>query len=422
MRLSEFRQDMETCCRCSACKFIPFEKVKGYQNVNVCPSIARYNFHVYSGGGRLGMGVALLQKELTFSDKLLEVIYNCQMCGACDISCKYAMDMEVLEPLNAIRMECVENGHTLPVLDKMVTSLHQAGSQPEAAAESPAWFDSLTVNHAYRNSTEVLYHAGCRTVRNPDMWKAAQSTVKLLQKAGIAVGIAGHRETCCGGRAYQSGYQSDFLNLAKAKIKQLGDSGVKTLVTGCAECYHSFKVLYQRFNLIGKIEVMHTSQYLPRLIKAGRLIPQQTVNMDVSYHDPCYLGRLGEPYIPWSGRQIPGQIRLFDPPKEFRRGSHGVYQPPREILSQIPGLKLKEMERIKEYAWCCGAGGGVQETNPQFAEWTAGERIHEAAATGARAIVTACPGCQTLFRSVIKSQKSNLKVWDIVEILAESVF
>ena len=119
---------METCCRCSACKFIPFEKVKGFNNVNVCPSISRYNFHAYSGGGRLGMGVALLEKEIDYSDKLLEVVYNCQMCGGCDISCKYAMDMEVLEPIQAIRMECVESGHTLPVFDKMVGNLRKNGS------------------------------------------------------------------------------------------------------------------------------------------------------------------------------------------------------------------------------------------------------------------------------------------------------
>jgi len=64
MALEEYRQDMETCCRCSACKFIPFENVKGFLNVNVCPSIGRYNFHAYSGGGRLSLGVAMLDKEL----------------------------------------------------------------------------------------------------------------------------------------------------------------------------------------------------------------------------------------------------------------------------------------------------------------------------------------------------------------------
>ena len=141
----------------------------------------------------------------------------------------------------------------------------------------------------------------------------------------------------------------------------------------------------------------------------------------VTYHDPCHLGRLGEPYIHWEGKPIPGHIRIFDPPKEFRRGTFGVYEPPRDILKSIPGLKLIEMDRIKEYAWCCGAGGGVKETNPEFARWTAQERIDEAETTGAEAIVTACSGCEQNFGDAIEENKSSLKVYDVVELLARAI-
>ncbi|MGD9142716.1 MAG: hypothetical protein PVG61_02600, partial [Dehalococcoidia bacterium] len=71
MGLIDYQQDMETCCRCSCCKFIPMEKIKDLENANVCPSITRYKFHGYSGGGRMGIGVAILEKELEMSDKLL---------------------------------------------------------------------------------------------------------------------------------------------------------------------------------------------------------------------------------------------------------------------------------------------------------------------------------------------------------------
>ena len=79
------------------------------------------------------------------------------------------------------------------------------------------------------------------------------------------------------------------------------------------------------------------------------------------------------------------------------------------------------MARTKEYAWCCGAGGGVRETNPAFARWTANERIGEVAETGVEAIVTGCPGCEDSFREAIKAAGNNLKVFDIVELLAESI-
>ncbi|MBN1190764.1 MAG: (Fe-S)-binding protein [Dehalococcoidales bacterium] len=421
MTLAEYRQDMETCCRCSACKFIPFENVKGYQYVYSCPSIARYNFHAYSGSGRLGMGVALLENKLEYTDKLLEVVYNCQMCGACDISCKYAMDMEVLEPISAIRADCVEKGHTLPVLDRLAEGLRRSGRMvPPPPAGKGTWTEGLNLKDSTIEKAEVVFHAGCRTSADAELWKNARAAIRLMQKAGVDVAAAGSKEQCCGGRAYHMGYREDFLKNAAAYMARLKESGAVTLVTGCAECYQAFSVLYDRFKFKGGLEVLHTSQYFARLIGQGRLKPQKALEMEVTYHDPCHLGRLGEPWIHWEGRRRPGQIILFDPPKEFRRGTFGVYEPPREVLKSIPGIKLREMPRNREYAWCCGAGGGVKESNPGFAAWTAAERVREAESTGARAIVTACPGCESNLAGTISSGSSALKIYDVVELLEKA--
>jgi Fe-S oxidoreductase len=422
MALEDYRVDMELCCRCSICKFVPLEKLKEKQHSYVCPSIARYNYHTYSGGGRAGLGIALLENELEYDAKLLDVVYNCQTCGACDISCKYAMDMEVLEPIYETRIKCVEEGHTHTALDGIINNLQKKDSMvPRLKVKRGEWAKSLDVKDVTKEKTKVVYHAGCRVAYDKDMWPVAQNTVKLLIKAGIDVGIAGDNELCCGGRAYQMGYQEDFLNQARKYMTMIKKSGVKTLVTGCADCYHAFKVLYDKFGLKGDLEVLHITEYLDRLIKEGKLKPKKKVDIKVTYHDPCHLGRLGEPYIHWEGKPVPGHIRIFDPPKEFRRGTYGVYEPPRDVLKSIPGLKLVEMDRIKEYAWCCGAGGGVRETNPEFARWTAKERIVEAESTGAEVIVTACPGCERSFKDAVKETGSSLKIYDIVEILAKAV-
>jgi Fe-S oxidoreductase len=242
-----------------------------------------------------------------------------------------------------------------------------------------------------------------------------------LQKAGIDAGIGGEEERCCGGRAYYLGYKIDFLKQAEANMKRFAESGAKTLVTGCAECYQAFKVLYDRFHFNNEIEILHTSEYFLRLINEGKLKPEKPVDLNVTYHDPCYLGRLGEPWIHWEGKQIPGQIRLFDPPREFRRGTYGVYAPPRELLAAIPGITLSEMDRKREYAWCCGAGGGVKESNPEFAEWTAKERLAEAQGTGATALVTACPGCEKNFSDAQTNGENTMEIYDIVEILARAI-
>ena len=421
MALEDYREDMEFCNKCSICKFIPLEKVKGNQLANICPSISRYDFNAYSGGGRMGIGVAMLENRIEYTDKLKDIIYNCQMCGGCDISCKYAMDMEVLEPIYEFRIKAVEEGHTHPALEKAINSLRRQGTMvPGARAKRADWTKGLDIKDVIKEEVDVLYHVGCLTSYDKDMWKLAKATVKLLQRAGVDFGIAGNSETCCGGRAYQMGYLHDFLDQAKKNMTMIRKAGIKTLVTSCAEGYQAFRVLYDNYNLKGDLEVLHITEYLARLIKEGRLKLNKKVNMNVTYHDPCYLGRLGEPWIHWEGKRLPGIQRRFDPPKEFRRGTYGVYEPPRDVLKAIPGIRLMEMERIKEYAWCCGAGGGVNESNPEFAMWTATERIKEAESTGAEAIVSACPWCEKLLGEVAKSSNSRLKVYDIVELVEKA--
>ncbi len=143
----------------------------------------------------------------------------------------------------------------------------------------------------------------------------ARATAKILQKAGVDFGIAGDAEVCCGGRAYQMGYEEDFLNQAKKNMEMIKKAGVKTVVTSCADGYQSFKVLYDKFNLKGSLEVLHISEYVDRLMKAGKLKLRKKVDLAVTYHDPCRLGRLGEPWIHWAGKKIPGDRFVFDPPK-----------------------------------------------------------------------------------------------------------
>jgi Fe-S oxidoreductase len=387
-----------------------------------CPSISRYNFHAYSAGGRLNIAGAMLKNGFNYSEKILDILKNCQMCGACGVSCNFAMDMEVLEPIQEFRIKSVEDGHTVVALDKAVERMRKGNT---LVAGSPArrgdWARELNLEDATKKKVDVLYHAGCLISLNRDQWKLAQGTARVLQKAGVNFGVAGAAEICCGGRAYQMGYQQDFLNQAKKNLQLIKKSGAKTLVTGCADCYQAFKVLYDKFDLKGNLEVLHTAEYFDRLIKDGKLKPARKVNLTVTYHDPCRLGRLGETWIHWSGKKIPGDRFVFDPPKTYRRGTNGVYEPPREVLKSLPGLKLMEMVRIKEYAWCCGAGGGVSESNPEFALWTAWKRIGEVLSTGTEALVTACPWCEKTFKAAIQENGSHLKVYDIVELLEKAL-
>ncbi len=421
MSLEQYKGDMEMCCRCSTCKFIPMQKIKGSDFSYVCPSIARYNFHAYSAGGRMNIGAAALKNGMNYTPKLIDVVYNCQLCGACGVSCNYAMDMEVLEPISEFRMKCNEDGKTNAKLDKVIDGLKKTGSMVPVKGKRGDWATGLKIKDATKEKVDVLYHVGCLTSYDANMQKLAKSIANILQKAGVDFGIFGDAEMCCGGRAYQMGYKDAFLDQAKKNMALIKKAGVKTLVTGCADGFQAFNVLYDKFDLKGDLEVLHITEYIDRLIKAGKLKLNKKVNLNVTYHDPCRLGRLGEPWIHWSGKKIPGDRFVFDPPKEYRRGTKGIYIPPRDVLKNIPGIKLTEMTRIMEYSWCCGAGGGVNDSNPDFAVWTAQKRIEEAVATGAEALVTACPWCEKTFNEAIKASGSSLKVYDIVELVERGI-
>jgi Fe-S oxidoreductase len=243
----------------------------------------------------------------------------------------------------------------------------------------------------------------------------------LFQKAGVDVGIMGQEESCCGARAYGMGYREEFNTAAGKLVDKWNTASVKTILTPCADCYYGFKHLYPKVG--AEFKVYHTVEYLDLLIKEGRITFTQPIPMTVTYHDPCHLGRMGEPFIPWNGveKKIRKQVVVYEPKKPRRNGALGVYDSPRDILRSIPGLNLVEMERIREYAWCCGAGGGVREAFPEFSEWTASERIEEANSVGAEAIVSACPWCKINFTNAATTLGEKIKVFDLVDLVSQSI-
>jgi Fe-S oxidoreductase len=382
------------------------------------------NFHAYSAGGRMIAALALLDGRIDYTDKLVEIVYQCQMDGACDVSCKVNRDMDPLEVMLELRAKCVEEGQVLPAHMVMIESLRSDDNVlGEPKAERGKWAEGLDVKDITKEKAEVLYFAGCRYSFDRDLQKTARDAISLLKTAGVDVGISGKEEACCGGRAFEIGYRGELIKYAEHNMETWNAAGVRTVVTPCSDCYGAFKFHYPRIGKEMNFEVLHITEYLDRLIKEGGLKPIKKVPLKVTYHDPCHLGRLSEPYIPWEGveRKVLGQVIIKDPPREYRRGTSGIYEPPRDILRSIPGIELLEMERIKEYAWCCGAGGGVKEAYPEFALCTADERIEEAKATGAEALVTACPWCERNFRDALERSGAKIKLYDIVELLLEAI-
>jgi Fe-S oxidoreductase len=292
----------------------------------------------------------------------------------------------------------------------------------EPKADRVKWAEGMDVKDLTQEKAEVAFHVGCRLSFDKDLWRIPQTLVTLLKNAGIDFGILGKDENCCGGRLCDMGYRGEFLKYAENNIDAWTTAGVKTIITTCSDGYHAFKRLYpEEFEF--KFEVLHITQYLERLIKEGNLKFTKTVPMKITYHDPCHLGRRGEPYLPWQGEQkkIRGQILIYEPRKPRYNGALGIYDTPRNILKSIPGIELIEMERNREYAWCCGAGAGVRERYPEFSAWTASERIEGAKATGAEAIVSACGWCARNFIDAVNERNESMKVYDILDLVQEAI-
>ena len=423
MALENFAAEMDRCTSCSYCKWIPFDQVKSWRFAKNCPSIAYHNFNSYSARGRYLVARSLLYEQSDYSDTVRQVVYTCLACGSCDVSCKVCRyNLEPLEMVRELKIHSVEDGQRLDEHLAIIESLRKEGNTMKAArSRRGAWADGLSVKRLPAEKAKVLFHAGCRISYDKEFQKNARSAVQILLDAGVDLGILGEQEMCCGGRIYSMGYRDDFTRLAKANMAAWAKAGVTTVLASCSDGYHAFTRLYPKLG--SEVEVLHTIEYIDRLIKEGQLKFSKEVPLTVTYHDPCHLGRQGEPYVPWDGveKKIKSQVVVYEPKKPRYNGAWGIYDPPRDILKSIPGVELVEMERIREYSWCCGAGGGVREAYPEFSTWTANERITEASSTGAKALVTACPWCERNFLDAINGQDSGMKVLDIIELVQRAL-
>jgi Fe-S oxidoreductase len=391
----------------------------------VCPSAKRYHFHAYAAGGRTVIALSLLRGRLEYTDGMLDIIYKCQMDGGCDVSCKVNRELEPYEVMLELRAKCVEDGQLIPEHMMHIDGLRKEDNMMLGKkAERGKWAEGLDVKDLTHQKAEVLYHAGCRICYDEAHWPTAWRAVALLRDAGVDIGIMGNDEACCGGRAYEWGYQTELVKYAEHNTETWKSLGVKQVVTSCACGYQTFKVLYDKIGMRPDgIEILHITEYLERLIQQGKLKLKKEVPMRVTYHDPCHLGRLAEPWVHWEGKEVKilGQFITYEPPKEFRYGAKGVYEPPRNIINSIPGITLIEMDRIREYGLCCGAGGGVKEAYPDFALWTADARIEEAKSTGAEAIATACPHCVQNLDDAINESGHKITVCNIVDLVDQAL-
>lgn len=320
-----------------------------------------------------------------------EDLWLCTTCGNCVQRCPRGV--EIIDVMRAMRRVLVPDGvvpTSIPNLRGFMTSLASVGNpwgqEPQDRAN---WAKDLGVKE-FSEGTEVLYFSCCYTSYDPRLKKVAQATADLLTKAGVDFGILGAKEMCCGESVRKAGNETLFKRLARENIKTFIENGVKKILVSSPHCYQAFKNEYAEFKV--NFEVVHTSQYFPQLINEGRLKPTKEYKKQVTYHDPCYLGRHNK-----------------------------IYDEPREALKSIPGLELNEMSESRQNSLCCGMGGSRIWMETAKEERFSNLRLEQAREVGAEVLATSCPYCITQFEDSRLTQKDSesTQIKDITEILQE---
>ena len=242
---------------------------------------------------------------------------------------------------------------------------------------------------------EYLFWVGCAGSTDDRAKKVQKALVRILKKSGVDFAILGCEEKCTGDPARRMGNEYLFDMLAQENVATLNQYKFKKIFATCPHCYNSLANEYRDYGVT--FTVQHHTELLSELMKDKRipLDDKKEIEKEITFHDPCYLGRYNH-----------------------------KYDEPRETLLQLPGLdKVKEMPRNKQTSMCCGAGGGRMWMEEHIGDRINTVRTQEAVDTGANTIAVGCPFCMTMITDGTKalSKEDEIQVKDVAEIIAEAL-
>jgi Fe-S oxidoreductase/nitrate reductase gamma subunit len=320
-------------------------------------------------------------------------VWACTTCGHCVTSCP--MMVEHVEKIVDMRRHLVLGRSDFPPeLEQMFRKL-EVFSDPWGfgPARRTEWAAGLDLKEIGRcGSVDLVFWVGCAGAYEERYRNVAVSLARILKESGIRFAILGSREFCCGDFARRTGNEYLFRLLARKNMAVLEEYGVRRIVTPCPHCYNSLKNEYPAFG--GRFEVLHHSELILELMESGGIRARNAVEKTISYHDPCYLGRC-----------------------------NGVFDPPRRVLSKIPGVRLAEAERSRENSFCCGAGGGYLWL-PEHGSRINERRSSELAELKPDIVATACPHCMYMLEDGMASAGGEGRIpesLDLAEVVLRSM-
>jgi len=318
----------------------------------------------------------------------------CTTCGACMEECPSNIE-HVNIIMEAKRYKTLTLGEIPPAAADAANKIKINGN-PWGITQDDRfnWADGIEVPVIEpEKKVDYLYYVGCAGSYDAANQKVVRDTVMLLKKAGVDFAVMGKTEKCNGDPIRRFGDEYTFFEVAIENIANMNQYKFDKVVTHCPHCLHTIGKEYAKFD-DGDFDTVHHTELLAELIRAGKLTPKKEVKQELTFHDPCYLGR-----------------------------HHGEYNAPRDILEKIPGVTLTEMKESKDKALCCGMGGGNMWYEIDEGVDLATKRLEHVGETKAPKLATSCSYCLINFNSSKAQVASteNIEIDDVASILAESI-
>ncbi len=425
--LEELEDVVWKCTACGNCKTTyNFGPPPTYGEI--CPSGVEFGFEGYMASkGKISFARGILDGQLEWTPEFVDAIYKCTVCGGCQNQCELDHKPFIPEIIEAMRRKAVEDGvgpmPTQKVIAQSMRSFNNPYQGPRRVRTDwtrPFKKAKQPIKNIMKEDAPILYYVGCTGAFNLPVRNLPVATASIFRKLGLDFGILGENEICCGSTAMRLGDVDEFKRVAETNMKIFKDlhdnHGVETIITSCAGCYRAIKkdyTLSENYEeYLGDIKIIHTTDFLYKYFKEGKLKFTKEVPWKVTYHDPCHTGRhLLEYSIDEDGSQQWKGSYLG------KSEDNCLYDIPREMLKAIPGIEFNEMERIRNNSYCCGGGGGVMTGYGDWAAKNAGIRIQEGMDTGADQMVSICPFCHYNLNEGAKRIKSDMKLYDLVELI-----
>ena len=384
--------DGYACIQCSRCQ----DACPAYETgKELSPSALEINkrYFINDNISTLANGESI-DKALTDWMLTEEAAWSCTTCGYCVEVCPVGNEpmIDILRARqNLVMMESNFPKDAMETFEKMENYGNPWGLSPQ---DRENWMDGLDVPlMREKKNAEVLYWAGCSGAYDSRGREISQSVAKILNEADIDYACLGNEETCTGDSARRIGNEYLFQTMAEQNKETFEQYNFKKIVTQCPHCFTTLKNDYAEMGI--ELDVVHHSQFIDELINEKKIEPKPYLDEDITFHDPCYLGR-----------------------------HNGEYDAPRKVLqSVLKEGRIKEMEQSKSDSFCCGAGGGNMWYEIKTGERINQNRVNQAVGTEAKTIAAACNFCNIMLEDGVKTtgNEENVKVLDIAEMVSKGL-